>query len=106
VVKGIEKERMKGEDGGRGTLADLDVQAHGRATAHRLTRPGISHFRCAASGFSGNSDSSNSPTPTFSDPPNPSPVTPCLVFGCGLLSVSERCRFDRVGRVREGSVSP
>jgi hypothetical protein len=80
----------------------------------RGTRPGLSlyrHFRCAASGFSGSSESpsTSSTPPTFSEPPKPSPVTPCLVCGCGLLSVSPAgvpCRFDRGERVREGSVSP
>ena len=40
MVKGIEKERMKGEDGGRGTLADLDAHGStGRATALRSLGP-------------------------------------------------------------------
>jgi hypothetical protein len=117
VLRGVEKEGMKREDGGRGgTLADLDAHGVGGCAteplARRDTRPGISlyrHFRCAASGFSGNSESSIPLSSTFSDSSNPRPVTAFLVSGCGLLSVSpagDRCRFDRCERVRPGSVSP
>jgi hypothetical protein len=105
------------------TLADLDAHGGGgRDTAPLIplsraspgpTRPEFlyRHFRCAACGFSGNSESSNSPPPAavFSNSSNPSPFTPCLVSDRGLLSASPaggRCRFDRWELVREGSVSP
>ena len=107
------------------TLADLDAHGGGgpgtvplislsRASPVNSARISLyRHFRCAASGFSGNSASSNPPpTPTppaFSNPSNPRPVITCLVSDCGLLSVSptgDRCRFDRWKLVGEGSVSP